>query len=47
MGTQPKAVDTWLSRIKLVLEIIAIPVVAYWAFTRFSAEVWWSRKNGH
>jgi hypothetical protein len=30
--------DTWLSRTKIFLEIVAIPVVAYWAFTRFNAQ---------
>lgn len=35
---QRPALDISLSRIKIALEIIAIPVVAYWAFTRFSAE---------
>lgn len=38
MDTQPKALDTWLSRLKIGLEIVAIPVVGYWAFSRFVAE---------
>jgi hypothetical protein len=30
--------DTWLTRISAILQIIAIPAAAYWAFTRFQAE---------
>jgi hypothetical protein len=30
--------DTWLTRISTILQIIAIPAAAYWAFTRFQAE---------
>ena len=29
------AFDRWAARLKLILEILAIPVAAYWAFTRF------------
>lgn len=28
--------DIWLSRAKTLLELIAIPIAAYWAFTRFA-----------
>jgi hypothetical protein len=38
MDAQPKPIDSWLVRIKTALEIIAIPVVAYWGLTRFRAE---------
>lgn len=30
------AVDTSLTRLKTILEIVAIPVAAFWAFTRFT-----------
>lgn len=31
-------IDKWLTRVNVVLQIIAIPIAAYWAFTRFVAE---------
>jgi hypothetical protein len=30
--------DTWLTRISTIVQILAIPAAAYWAFTRFQAE---------
>jgi hypothetical protein len=30
--------DTWLTRILTIIQIVAIPAAAYWAFTRFHAE---------
>jgi len=35
MTDQPSRPDRWFARIKIILEIIAIPAAAYWAFTRF------------
>ena len=33
---QKTAFDIWLGRVKILLEIIAIPIAAYWAFSRFA-----------
>ena len=38
MGTQSGPVNKWLKRISTGLQIIAIPIAGYWAFTRFNAE---------
>jgi hypothetical protein len=35
METGKSKLDTWLERVKMIAEIIAIPVAAWWAFTRF------------